>query len=112
FVPLRIALGRPQPERAAEIDDLDAGLEQTGSQFERNFRRSRQKHGRKPLRADCLGGRWYALRPRMAARRGPFAGVMPMLEQNRLDAAVPSQYGPQLRSAVSAKAHNPDRNTH
>src|SRR6266513_2243952 len=55
LVPLRIALGSAQPERAAEIDDPGPGFKQRRRKLERNFGRCSQEDGGQLLRPRSFG---------------------------------------------------------
>jgi hypothetical protein len=48
----------------------------------------------------------------MATRQGPLSSIAAMLEQHRLDRAVPLQDRHQFRAAIPSKPYNPDWDPH
>ena len=75
FVPALVVLRRAQPEGAAQVDDLDAGIEQARRHFHGNLRRSRQKHGFEARGLGFFRPEFNAARPYVAERTRTLVGV-------------------------------------
>lgn len=88
FVPARKGFGIAQPESSAEIDYLDAAIEEAGSKSDGYVRRSCQENQLEFLLADGVKSGWNRFGRSLAKRRGALFGVGTMLQQNDFNAGM------------------------
>ena len=112
LIPVLIALGGLQPERAGEVDDHGAGIQKRLREVHGNFGRSGEQHGLQALGGNRFRRCVRAAKAGLAHQFGVVARIVPMLQQDRLTVRVPPQNSHRFRAAVPPEPNNSDRCTH
>jgi hypothetical protein len=104
FVPALVVFGGPEAERAAEVDDADAAVEQGRRKVDGDLGRGREEDGADTGRLNRFRGAGNALRAMIAQGLRPLGGIRAVFEQEGSGAGMAGENALKFNAAIAAEA--------